>query len=193
MNACQTDYANDSLLIKQVEEGNINSFKALYEKYWQTAYADAYKRLKVQDQAEDIVQDIFTHIWVKRDSLVIDNVPAYLKTAVRNAVFKLVAKQKPLHPFFDLLDNIPATSLQADANLLWQEFSKSAEQLLSSLPPKKQLIFRLRFQEELSTRDISSRLGLSRKTVQNQLTKLVEQLKVSLFYFLVFLFSLPHF
>lgn len=179
MSQIEPNIASDTLLLKQVELGSKQAFNVLFEKYWEKAYSDAYKRLKSHDDAKDIVQEIFTHIWIKRETLQINNLPAYLHVAIRNRVIKFIAKQKPIHPFFNILDNIPEKNSYADANLLWKEFFKSYEALLETLPPKRQEIFRLRFQEDLSTKDISMQLGITRKTVQNQLGKAIETLKVS--------------
>ena len=182
MNLHDCDDRNDALLLQQVAENNAGSFKLLYEKYWGQIYSDAYKRLKDSDQAKDIVQEIFTSIWLRRETLKIDHLPAYLTVAVRNKVFKVLAKQKLTHPCFSFPEAIATASHQPDANLLRQEFFRSYEDLLKKLPPRKQAIFRLRFQEDLSTADIAHRLGLSRKTVQNQLGRVIEHLKVYLFY-----------
>jgi len=95
-------------------------------------------------------------------------------------VFKLVKKQKHIHPFFDILEDMPATNLHTDGNLLWKEFLTSYEALLNTLPPKRQIIFRLHFQEDLPTKEIATQLGITRKTVQNQLGKAIEKLRISL-------------
>ena len=175
---------DDNLLLQQICEGSETAFDLLYEKYWSVAYSAAYKRLKDQDQAKDVIQEIFIHIWVKRETLVINNFPAYLNIAVRNRVFKILAKQPHDHPFFEILDNLPATYLQADYNLIWKEFFKSYEALLNSLPQQRKTIFKMRFQEDKSTTDIADDLGISKKTVQNQLSLAFDQLKLSLIHLL---------
>ena len=175
---------DDNLLLQQINDGNETAFDLLYEKYWAVAYAAAYKRLKDQDQAKDIVQEIFIHIWVKKETLSINNFPAYLNIAVRNRVFKVLAKQTHNHPFFETLDNLPATYLQADYNLIWKEFFQSYEALLNSLPQQRKTIFRMRFQEDVPTNDIANKLGISKKTVQNQLSLAFDQLKLSLIHLL---------
>jgi len=180
MRQIESTITDDILLLQEVEEGSEQAFNILFEKYWVKAYSDAYKRLKNRDDAKDIVQEIFTQIWINRQTQKIQNLPAYLHVAIRNRVFKFIAKQKLIHPFFNILDNIPEKNSQADAQLLWKEFFNSYEALLVSLPPKRQIIFRLRYQEDLSTKDISMQLGITRKTVQNQLGKAIESLRVAL-------------
>jgi len=172
--------SDDLLLLQQIEQGSKEAFNALYEKYWEKAYTDAYKRLKENDLAKDIVQDIFTHIWLNRGTLHIENFPAYLHTAIRNKVIKAATRQNLIHPFFTVLESMAEKKFQADADVLWKEFLQAYEELLQSLPSKCQTIFRLHFHEDLPTKDIAEKLGLSRKTVQNQLGKAIEKLRMSL-------------
>ncbi|HMF73381.1 MAG TPA: sigma-70 family RNA polymerase sigma factor [Flavitalea sp.] len=171
---------SDEELFLQIKNGSNDAFGILYQKHWNRAFADAYKRIRNRDQAKDIVQDIFLNIWQRRESLVIDNFPAYLTIAVRNQVLKLLEKEKHKHPFFDLLENLPGIVNMADTNILYKELAVSYDLLINSLPPKRRLIFKLRFQEDQSTKEIAEALSISRNTVQNQLGKAIEQLKVSL-------------
>jgi RNA polymerase sigma-70 factor (family 1) len=175
-----SDVDDDALLLLQIRQNSKSAFNQLFEKYWETAYSNAYRRLKDADQAKDIVQDIFTHIWLHRATDRIHNFPAYLATAIRNKVIKFVTREKTTHSFFSPLENIPEKAGNADQSLLWKEFYIAYEAWLSSLPPQRQMIFRLRFHDDLPTKDIASRLGLSRKTVQNQLGKAIEKLRISL-------------
>jgi RNA polymerase sigma-19 factor, ECF subfamily len=171
--------ADDRLMLEQVRSGNKKSFDILFNKYWESSVNNAYKRTKDLDTAKDIIQEIFTQIWINRQRE-IENLPAYLNAAVRNSVIKFFAKQRPIHPFFDALDNLSEKNSRADMQLIWKELLQSYEELLESLPPKRRDIFRLRMQDGLPTRVIAMRLGIARKTVQNQLGKAIETLKISL-------------
>jgi RNA polymerase sigma-19 factor, ECF subfamily len=174
---------DDKLLLEQVRSGNKKAFDILFERHWETAINIAYKRIKDIDTAKDIVQEIFTQIWIKRETQ-IDNLPAYLNVAIRNRVIKYFARQKPIHPFFDALNNISEKNFNADAPILLKEFFQSYEDLLNTLPPKRRDIFRKRMQDGLPTKVIAMEMGIARKTVQNQLGKAIETLKVSLIRFL---------
>ena len=168
---------DDKVLLLQLQEGKRTAFNILYNKYWELAYSNAYKRLKDEDQSKDIVQEIFVSIWVNRHNP-ISNLPAYLSISVRNQVFKLAAKNKNLTPYLDVFENIPDQHDRADSNILWQEFQAAYERLLLTLPPKRQQIFRLRFHDDIPTKAIATQMQISRKTVQNQLGKAIEQLRV---------------
>lgn len=180
MRQIESILTEDILLLQRIKDGSKDAFNILFERYWEKAYSTAYKRLKNESDAKDVVQEIFTKIWQNRQTQNIENLPAYLHVAIRNNVIKLLSKKKALHPFFDILDNIPEKNFKTDSNLLWKEFLKSYEELLESLPAKRQQIYRLRYHENLTTKEISFKMGITRKTVQNQLGKAVESLKVAL-------------
>ncbi len=82
----ESNCIDDVLLLQQIEQGCKHAFNLLFEKHWGKAYTEAYKRLKDSDQAKDIVQEVFTHIWLKKESLHINNLPAYLNIAIRNKI-----------------------------------------------------------------------------------------------------------
>jgi RNA polymerase sigma-70 factor (ECF subfamily) len=185
LNATTTQQFDDSILLRQINKGCKQSFNRLYEKHWERAYEYAFKRLQDSEQAKDIVQEIFTHIWLKREVLEIENLHAYMNVAVRNQVLKFLARQKTSHPFFKVLENLPCQHVDTDASVLAKEFNAAYQALVKTLPSKKQMIFRLRYEEELPTKDIARFLNISRKTVQNQLGKAIEQLRLTLLLILI--------
>lgn len=179
---------SDLLLLKQIKADNMSAFDALYEKYWEQVYNAAFKRLKDPDYAKDITQDIFLKIWDNRDSINIDHFAPYLFTSVRNNVFKWIEKERKFTPIPELLEQLECGKNSADAQVLRKEFMVKYEALVDTLTPSQQKIFRLRFNEDLSTKEISEQLNISRKTVQNQLAKSVLQLRASFDFLSIMLF-----
>lgn len=171
---------DDQYLLEQMKIDDESAFHLLYEKYWEQAYNAAYKRLKDADYAKDITQDIFLQLWSRRYDLQVASVPAYLYTAIRNNVFKWMEKEQRFTTIPDLLEILVQESDQADVELLRKEFMLKYEALVDSLPSSQRTIFKLRFHEDLSTKEIAEKLDISRKTVQNQLGKSVNQLRDSL-------------
>ncbi len=171
---------DDQYLLDLMKADDESAFHLLYDKYWEQAYNAAYKRLKDADYAKDITQDIFLQFWSRRHELQLVSVPAYLYTAIRNNVFKWMEKEQRFTAIPDLLDLLVHERDQADVELLRKEFMQKYEALVNSLPAAQQTIFKLRFHEDLSTKEIAEKLDISRKTVQNQLGKSVNQLRDSL-------------
>jgi len=171
----------DHLLWQKIKEGSSESFNALYSKYWQILYCSALKRLKNHHQAQDITQEVFVNLWLKRMDLQIDNLSAYLQVAVRNKVLNLFEKEKRYISISRLLeDNFSQYGDPADVVALRNEFLQAYRDLVDALPEQRKKIFQLHYDENLSTEDIARRLQLSRKTIQNQLGRAVSFLKTNL-------------
>lgn len=169
--------SNDKLLLQQMQSDNASAFEALYNKYWSLVFSAACKRLKDVGLAQDIAQDIFLQLWRRRHELSIDNLPSYLLTSVRNNVLKWMAKAQRITPIPDPVEQANASSEGADAGLLFKEFLVKYDNLVKTLTPSQQEIFRMRYHQELSTAEIADQLRISRKTVQNQLGKSVSSLR----------------
>lgn len=178
---------DDQSILLELQNGNDKAFDALYDKYWDFVYANAYKRLKDADLAKDITQDIFLKLWGSRQTLFIDNLPAYLNVATRNSVFKLMEKEQRYTPVSDFVLKAKTSPQQADTNILLKELFQAYEKMIESLSLAQQTIFKMRYHQEQSTSEIAQALGISRKTVQNQLGKSVAQLRESLLIILVFI------
>lgn len=175
------DHDQDRLLLQKLREGCVESFNILYDKYWHVVYSGALKRLKDHDQVQDITQDIFAYLWLKKEELQIDNLPAYLHVSVRNRVLNVFEKERRYIPIGELLyDGVHLQSNHADALALQNEFLKIYEALVGSLPDQRKKIFRRYYEEGLSTEEIASQLSLSRKTVQNQLGRAASFLRTRL-------------
>lgn len=170
----------DKQLLSGLRKGDENAFEAFYERYWKEVFDQAFVRVRQHDVAENITQDIFVAIWDNRENLKIDNVPGYLYTAVRNRVLNWFEKEKRYVPIAELLSEVRASSDFSDIPLLEKELVRVCEALINSLSPSQQKIYRMRFEEELSTAEIADQLGMNRKTVQNQLSLALAQLRSSL-------------
>lgn len=171
---------DDQYLLAQMKGDDESAFHLLYDRYWEQVYNAAYKRLKDADYAKDITQDIFLRLWSRRKELQIAFVPSYLYMSVRNNVFKWMEKEQRFTTIPDLLACLEQRSDRADVELLRKEFMAKYEAMVNSLPAAQQTIFKLRFHDDLSTKEIAEKLNISRKTVQNQLGKSVGQLRDAL-------------
>jgi DNA-directed RNA polymerase specialized sigma24 family protein len=59
----------DQELADLFKAGDHHAFTAIYKRYWKKIYVTALKRLGDDQDAEEIVQDIFLNLWRKRNSL----------------------------------------------------------------------------------------------------------------------------
>lgn len=131
--------------------------------------------------AEDIAQEVFFELWRKRDSLQItSSFSAYLRRAARNRSLNYIRdhKFKPEGEEKILL----ATDLQIDGNrqLEMQDLQHAIDQAILQLPERCRLVFSLSRFEEMPYQEIADQLGISVKTVENQISKALRLLREAL-------------
>lgn len=170
----------DSVLLLLISEGNRPAFDILYDRHFKIVYNLAYKRLNDHDQAADIVQEVFVQLWLRKSTSQIQHLPAYLFTLVRNNVFKFLEREQRYTPLPELFDHCDAAAAGADALVRHQEFVDAFDRLVNSLSPQQHIIFKMRYEQDLTTVEIAKQLDLSPKTVRNQLGKALTRLKSSL-------------
>ncbi|WEK18585.1 MAG: sigma-70 family RNA polymerase sigma factor [Candidatus Pedobacter colombiensis] len=170
----------DTQLINLVKAGDETAFDEAYKRYWKKLYSEAYKRLRSAELCEEVIQDVFADFWVKREEKQIIELFPYLLTAVRYQVYMLYKKGRSMPVFEEPLEYMAQESLQADSLFCEKELKASIEAWLTLQPEKRREIFKMRFMQDLTTREISEILGVSQKTVQNQLLTATASLRASL-------------
>ncbi|SEA35968.1 RNA polymerase sigma factor [Pedobacter hartonius] len=159
----------DVQLVTLLVEGDRLAFDEVYERYWKRLYNDTYKRLKSIEMIEEIVQDVFSNLWTSRGKRNIQNIYPYLLTSVRYQVFMLYRKGKATPEFEEPLEHMVLSTLQADSLFNEKELKGCISIWMSLQPDKRRAVFQMKYVDEKSTREISEILGISQKTVQNQL------------------------
>ena len=168
---------NDAALLDLLKRDDRTAFAVLYERHWLSMYNVAWKRLKDEEACKDIVHDIYADLWNKRGERDIRDIVPYLHTAVRNKIYKLLAKGEASVHFVKPFENMAVSSQTADSVFDEKELRQLLSLFIETLPAKRRAIFRLRFVEELSTKEISEQLNVSQKTVQNLLGLAVNDLR----------------
>ena len=86
---------NDKLAIVKVRQGDIRSYEMLFRKYYENLCKWAFQHMHDRDSSEEIVQDLFYHLWRDREKLnVTVSVKSYLYKAVANNCKMNLKKQK---------------------------------------------------------------------------------------------------
>lgn len=149
------------------------AFREIYVRYWDRLYVIACKRLDNPTDAEEVVQDIFCNLWRKRrDFSLQKNFDHYFAVAVKFEVINRLAKkarrvlyEKEAITMFSELDHSTLNSIAL--NDLKAELQKS----IDALPEKCRLVFRLKYENDYSQRQIANELQISEKTVEAHLSK----------------------
>ncbi len=159
------------MTVKKLSKGNVKAFDEIFLAYNKKIYSFAFSHFKSKEEAEGIVQEVFLRIWKKRTSLrTQSDFQAFLFTItyniIKNRFRKLDRDKRHLQAYslnVDLEDNSSKTTLEY--NNLMEIFEKS----LLQLPPRQREVFLLNKQEGMTVDEISKKLELSKRTVENHL------------------------
>ena len=146
-------------------------FEKIFKQQYNLLANYAWSVLRNKEDAEDVVQEVFTKIWQNNPTIFdTDHVRFYLQTAIKNACISLLRKQAGksfMQPeevrLYQQLEEYKHTE-QKDIFLMVQE-------ALALLPPQCQAIFKLSRFGNLTYQQIAEELELSVKTVENQMGK----------------------
>ncbi len=179
----------DAQLLGEIATGNEAAFNELFRRYWEELYNLAYRSLKDDIQAQEIVHDVLLEVWQRKTGLQIDNLPAYLKTAIRNRVINFVTRKKNTN-FLEVFDMIGSPTYLSDAKLMEKDLLDLLHDWIEVLPEKRKKIFVKHFYDQLTTREIANELNISQKTVQNQVGNTLEFIRQRFGHLLLFIFFL---
>ncbi|HEY9560441.1 MAG TPA: RNA polymerase sigma-70 factor [Anseongella sp.] len=178
VHACYTD----SKLLGLLREGDHAAFTEIYDRYWGILYLHAWKMLRDETVAKDVVQEIFISLWIKSEVLkVTDSLNAYLFKAVRNKVLNLIRNNKVRTDYTGLfslyIEKHRNTTLE---HLHEKELLEAIEEGIRSLPEKMRQVFELSRKEYLSHRQIAKQLNISEKTVKRQVSNALQILRTQI-------------
>ncbi len=169
----------EKLLIKELTEGNNKAFRKLFDYYRNDLYKFSLSMVCSKDYAEEIVQDVFMKVWIKRESLNPEmSFKSYLFTITRNKNIKFLKKaanDRKLREEIFYKKQKFANSIDIYVRESELEFLK--QEALDKLSPRRREIFEMARNENKSYEEIAAELGISISTVRNQMSKSLEILR----------------
>ncbi len=128
--------------------------------------------------AEDLAQDVFFEVWKKRGQLLINtSLGAYLRRAAINKTLNYIRDKKIRWDDEEKLGGMESKSPSATEMMHGHDLQKAIDAAIDSLPERCRLVFTLSRFEEMTYQEIADSLGISIKTVENQMTKALKMLK----------------
>lgn len=159
------------------------AFREFFELYVRKIYQFVLGYIKNKAEAEDITQNIFIKIWESRGSIDISkSFEGFIFTIAHRMVLDHFRRREiklKLHENFNpgFVDEIIASSMSPEDLLNRHQLESLYERSLRKLPPKRKEIFLLSRHKGLSNKEIAERLGISVKTVENQMTAALSSLR----------------
>ncbi|MGV3685233.1 MAG: RNA polymerase sigma factor [Daejeonella sp.] len=178
------DYSKlcDSELQHLLIMGDTYAFTEIYNRYKGVLHQHALNMLKDRDEAKDVLQELFTNLWVNRESIhVQSNLSGYLYTGVRNRVLTMIAHRQVESKYISSLgDFINKGEFITDHRVRERQLAELIEKEIDALPGKMREVFRLSRISNLSHKEIAEELSISEQTVRTQVRNALRLLRVKL-------------
>lgn len=166
-----------NVVLVKIKAGDHKAFKFLFEANHYKIYQFAYRFTKESSAAEDIVQNIFIHIWNNRDKLNEEiNLDAILFKTAKQEIsnwFRTIKSQEQQIEDISLLAN---EDFEEDIDLK-EIRRKRLYQLIETLPERRKEIFMLHRFEGLTCQEIAQHLSISKSAVENQVSQALAYLR----------------
>lgn len=162
-------------LLIRVKESDQQAYKDFFDLYASRVYRFFYRYIKSKTEVEDLTQNVFLKLWEKR-AMIDPEKPAegLIFVIARNLMidhFRATARRiKETQWWEDLVDTVPSTH-QADELTRYNQISQIYHKAINLLPPRRKDIFTMSRHEGLSNKEIAEKMGISVKTVENQMTE----------------------
>lgn len=159
------------------EKDYMSLFKRLFDEYFSSLVILAYRYVNDWQAGEDIVQDVFISLWMKKEEVNFnDPIRPYLYKSTYNRSMNYLnsvyIRNTLEHPeSIDGQINQELLLYNQHDTLLLRELSAEIESCVEKLPPKCRKVYRLSRQEHLKNKEIALRLNISEKAVEKHITK----------------------
>lgn len=154
------------------------NFERLFRDFFPPLMAFARKILGDEDDAREVVHQVFINLWEKRQEVDLSSsLKSYLFTSVHNRSLNMIRDRKKFSS-----EEVPEVAGEWDvsAQIESMELEEKIRESIASLPEKCREIFELNRFSGLKYAEIASKLGISVKTVENQMTKALKILREQL-------------
>jgi len=169
----------DRDLLQKLKVGDRKAFQIIFDAYSERLFHFAYSYLKDSNDTEEIVQDVFLRLWEIRNEVDEEkSFKSFLYKMTVNRVFNHLKHQIVRQKYESHLMNLNASfSETPEEELHRKELNAKVQELLIRLPEQKRKIFIMSKLNGYSNTEISEKLGLSVRTVENQVYRATKFLK----------------
>lgn len=162
---------DDIELIKILQEENEEAFAELYNRYWKRIYTMALSYTRSPEAAQDIVQDVFLKIWIKKENLLqVREFKPFLFVTARNLIISSL-RNRVFHVNLDPDEQVEEETFLPERQLSYKESVGLLHKAIDLLPPQQQRAYRLSRNEGMRYEDIAQEMGISALTVRTHITK----------------------
>lgn len=163
------------------KSGDRDAFAELYERYFGILYVHARNRVRDEEEARDLIQELFTDLWSLREKISIKNsLSNFLYTCVRNRVLNSIARKGVQDRYQSSLVAETMSEAITDHRVRERLLARLIEQEIDALPPRMKEVFLLSRRANMTYVEIAGKLDITEQSVRSHVKNALRVLRVKL-------------
>lgn len=187
----------DREYVECLKKDDFIAFDRLFHRYSESIYAFALSMTRNSFAAEEITQLVFLKVWEKRDQIneYLSFKSFLFSIAYHETISWFRSEKSQKRRINEFVNKTGFNTNETEQTVEYRDIEEIAIQLIEAMPEKRKAIFKLSREQGFSNKEIATKLNLSVKTVENQMTSALKYLRERLgkydilgllFYFIMF-------
>lgn len=173
------DTTTEKEILRLVARGDEAAFTRLFSRYSDWVYATALRLTESDELAQEIVQEVFLKVWLKRAELTaVERFPDWLFIVARNhsyTIVKRLIRRKAITR--DFARGIPPLDNETDTGILYRDYQSVLREAVDRLPTRQNEVYKLSREQGLKNDEIAGILGISPHTVKIHLREALHSIR----------------
>ena len=163
-------------LYDKIRQNNSKAFESLYHLMYKRLYSVANMILEYKELNEEVLEEVFTSLWVNRHKVTVENIFTYLYVLTKNKAIDTKRKEERWNylTLEDVHDNLPCNSVTPETTIVSKEEVNLIYSIIKKLPEKRKNVLMLTKYHGLKIKEVAEILGISVKTVDNHLAAAIK-------------------
>jgi RNA polymerase sigma factor (sigma-70 family) len=169
------NHLSDEILVEMISISNDTVlFGVLYDRYEHVVYNKCYGFVFSVDEAKDLTQDVFLHVFVKLKTFKGNSkFSTWLYSVTYNFCVNYLNrdKERKISAYSDQVENNNRLTIEVNEYSLFQMKSDRLEKALLLIPPEDKMILQLKYQDDISIKELQNTLHISESAIKMRLSR----------------------
>lgn len=174
--------SSESELLKLIQKDDRKAFATIVNLYSDILLRFIIRRISNEEEAKDMLQDIFLSLWNRRLSLVIEDsfYPFLFKAAQYKIIDLMLNKKKEILRKAELIDDFPliGSNYTSEDYYMAKELEELVFAEVEKMPVNMRHAFQMSRLDAMSIKDISKTMSLSEQTIKNNISLVISRLRL---------------
>jgi len=175
-------------IFQKLKSGDTKAFEQIYYKYWSKLFDQAYRRLADEEIVKELIQDLFTELWQKREIIKIHtSISSYLHQALKFKIYNYYKSQQVQERYRQFINTQSKPHLVnnlTEERINYIDLHQALKKSIEKLPKQTKRAYTLKQEGGLTYPEIAATLKISTSTVEKHIIKALKAIREELKYFI---------